>query len=236
MEGLQSWLKEVTAGSRKPGRPVVTVSYAQSLDGCLAVQRGQPFAISGPESRVMTHMLRAAHDAILVGVNTVFADDPQLNVRFFVGTDPRPVVLDSHLRLPLDCSLLQRSENLPWVAAVEPVAAARRAALEAKGARVLELPGDGKGRVSLPHLLAQLDSLGVRSLMVEGGAAVITSFLAQRLADLAIVTVAPVILGGTRAVEENLRINGTFPVLDAPRWCKMGEDLVVYGQFQERAV
>src|SRR5512142_1687762 len=94
------------------GRPLVTLSYAQSLDGCLTVERGRPTPLSGREALRLTHRLRAAHQGILVGVGTVLADDPQLNVRLVEGRSPRPLVLDTNLRLPLEAGLLQRSENL----------------------------------------------------------------------------------------------------------------------------
>ncbi|HRE30133.1 MAG TPA: dihydrofolate reductase family protein, partial [Anaerolineales bacterium] len=77
------------------------VSYAQSLDGCLAAAVGAPLALSGPEALRFTHQLRATHAAILVGIGTVLADDPQLTVRLVDGVHPQPVVLDSQLRLPL---------------------------------------------------------------------------------------------------------------------------------------
>ena len=96
------------------GRPVVTLSYAQSLDGSIAARRGFPLQISGTESAQLTHQLRAVHDAILVGIGTVLADDPHLTVRHAQGKDPQPVVLDSQLRFPLGAKLLR--ERSPWIA------------------------------------------------------------------------------------------------------------------------
>ncbi len=78
-------------------RPAITLSYAQSLDGSLTTRRGRPLALSGPESYQLTHHLRADHDAILVGIDTVLADDPRLTVRGVRGEAPQPVVLDSRL-------------------------------------------------------------------------------------------------------------------------------------------
>ena len=85
---------------RRHRRPFVTLSYAQSLDGSIATAAGQPLRISSPQSMIMTHALRAAHDAILVGINTVLADDPSLTVRLDEGNNPQPIVLDSQLRMP----------------------------------------------------------------------------------------------------------------------------------------
>ena len=91
----------------KSQRPSVTLTYAQSLDGSITTQRGKPTAISGKESLLLTHQLRATHDAILVGIGTILADNPRLNVRLAVGPHPQPVILDSQLRFPLDAKLLQ---------------------------------------------------------------------------------------------------------------------------------
>ncbi|MEZ4635790.1 MAG: dihydrofolate reductase family protein [Caldilineaceae bacterium] len=101
---------------QRTGRPLVTLSYAQSLDGSITAQPGQPFAISSAESLQWTHSLRAAHDAILVGIGAVLADDPSLTVRFAQGQNPQPVVVDSHLRLPTDAQLLRKHDTI-WLPA-----------------------------------------------------------------------------------------------------------------------
>jgi riboflavin-specific deaminase-like protein len=180
-------------------RPAVTLSYAQTLDGSIA-RPGRPLAISGPESTRMTHALRAAHDAILVGIGTVLVDDPRLTVRAAAGRNPQPVVLDSRLRIPPTANLFQHPDRRPWLAATDPDPA-RRSALEALGASVLVLPADESRRVHLGALLDQLGQRGLKTLMVEGGATVITEFLKQQLADHLVVTIAPCIAGGLRAVE-----------------------------------
>src|SRR5512133_2370683 len=99
-------LEELLSDAGREGRPLVTLSYAQSLDGSLAAQRGTPLALSGPQSMELTHRLRAAQDAILVGIGTVLSDNPRLTVRLVEGSQPQPVILDSHLRFPLNANLL----------------------------------------------------------------------------------------------------------------------------------
>jgi len=180
-------------------RPLVTLTYAQSLDGSIAAVPGRPLALSGPESTTFTHQLRAAHDAILVGIGTVLADNPRLTVRLASGPDPQPVVLDSHLRFPLDANLL-RHPRRPWIATTQRAAPERQAALEAAGARVIRFPADDCGRVHLSALLDALADAGIKTLMVEGGSAVVTSFVSARLVDRVALTLAPRLVGGLRAV------------------------------------
>ncbi|MBX2999335.1 MAG: GTP cyclohydrolase II [Caldilineaceae bacterium] len=219
---------------RRTGRPLVTLSYAQSLDGCLTAQPGEPFAISSPQSLAWTHTLRASHDAILVGIGTVLADDPSLTVRFAEGVDPQPVVVDSHLRLPLTTKLIARSSPL-WVATTDQSDPIRRQHLEAHGARVLTLPTVGTG-VDLAALLDQLGAEGVRSMMVEGGAEILTSFWRSGLAQQAIITIAPILLGGLHAVRAPLySANGVglhFPRLRRPQSFNAGEDIILWGEIE----
>ena len=216
--------------SRRAGRPRVTLSYAQSLDGSLGTAAGRPLALSGAPALRLTHQLRAAHDAILIGVGALLADDPLLTVRLVEGRDPQPVVLDSRLRFPLQARLLQARSMRPWIAALDGAAPERQAGLQAAGARLLTLPSDASGRVCLPALLDRLGELGIGSLMVEGGAQVIASFLEQRLADQALLTVAPLFVDGLRLAQ----FTG-FPRLPNPAYARLGDDLIVWGKLTSEA-
>ena len=183
-------------------RPTVTVSYAQTLDGRLATASGNSRWISSPESLLFAHKLRAEHDAILVGAGTACTDDPRLTVRLVPGDDPLRVIVDSVLRTPLSAAVLGNGAAKGTVLAVtERAPLERREGARALGATVLVLPQDASGRVDLNALLLELHEMGVRTLMVEGGAALITSFLCERLVDRLAVCVAPKILGrGIEAV------------------------------------
>src|SRR5690606_10285843 len=97
------------------GRPFVTLSYAQSLDGSIAIRSGEPLVLSGPESLCFTHHLRSIHDGILVGIGTVLSDDPQLTVRHCEGESPQPIVLDSQLRIPSTARLCCLPDKRCWV-------------------------------------------------------------------------------------------------------------------------
>jgi riboflavin-specific deaminase-like protein len=177
-------------------RPEITISYAQTLDGRLATRSGSSQWIGGPESLRFAHELRASHDAIMVGVGTVLADDPRLTVRLVAGRNPLRVVVDSALRTPITAATLRDgAARGTLLACVEGVDPARRAALEGLGATVLALPPGLGGGVDLAALMGALQQRGVASLMVEGGARIITALLRGRLADRLAVCVAPKILG-----------------------------------------
>lgn len=226
---LDSLQERAAAYARATAKPFVTLSYAQSLDGCLAVQQGQPLALSAPESMRMTHALRAAHDAILIGIGTALADDPSLTVRLVEGPHPQPVVVDSHLRLPVTARLLQTPRRA-WVATTEAAPPERQQALEAADVGVLRLPATETGQVDLAPLLQRLGEMGIRSLMVEGGPTVLTSFLAARLAHYAVVTVAPIFVGGFHAVTGLLQPSPVdFPRLDNPQLLPLGPDAILWG-------
>jgi 3,4-dihydroxy 2-butanone 4-phosphate synthase/GTP cyclohydrolase II len=177
----------------------------------------------------MTHGLRAAHAAILVGIGTVLADNPRLNVRLASGQDPQSVIVDSRLRFPPYANLLKNRRS-PWIATHEGADPERQQALEAAGARVLRLPGNN-GWVDLAGLLGRLGSMGINSLMVEGGAQIITSFLASRLVDQVVLTIAPLLVGGLRVVDRlghsSLR---RFPRLTNLSYQQLGDDLVLRGE------
>jgi diaminohydroxyphosphoribosylaminopyrimidine deaminase/5-amino-6-(5-phosphoribosylamino)uracil reductase len=183
-------------------RPTVTVSYAQTLDGRLAAANGSSRWISSPDSLRFAHKLRAEHDAVAVGAGTACNDDPRLTVRLAPGEDPLRVVVDSTLRTPLSAAVLADGAAKGTILAVTDRAPEERCEeAEALGATVLRLPADAVGRVDLRALLSELHSLGVRSVMVEGGAALITSLLCERLVDRLAVCIAPKILGrGIEAV------------------------------------
>ncbi len=182
-------------------RPVVTLSYAQTLDGRLATSTGSSQLISAPESLHFRHELRATQDAIMVGVGMGYKDDPRLTVRLATGRDPLRVV-DSTLRTPLTAAVLTEGAAPGTVLAVSDRApAAKRNEVCALGATVLCLPTNAAGRVDLVSLLAALHQQSVGSVLVEGGAGMITALLRARLVDRLVVCGAPKILGaGIEAV------------------------------------
>jgi riboflavin biosynthesis pyrimidine reductase len=152
---------------------------------------------------ILTHRLRAIHDAILVGIQTVLSDDPLLSVRLLPSrpppAQPQPAVLDSKLRFPMGARLLSREDRKPWIfhsRDLGPVASTGKAkagkgdALKAKGARLFRV-ARGPGGLDLYEVLRSLGAAGISSLMVEGGARVLRAFLIGGFADQVVVTVNP---------------------------------------------
>ena len=230
--------RELPASTSSTARPVVTVSYAQTLDGRLATSTGSSRWISGSESLCFAHALRAGHDAIMVGVGTVCRDDPRLTVRL-VGVpsgsrDPLRVVVDSTLRTPLTAAVLADGAAAGTVLAVTERAPAERCdAARALAATVLRLPGDAGGRVDLVALLAALHERGVGSVMVEGGARLITALLRARLVDRLAVCIAPKILGAGIEAIGDLGVSDLARalLLCDRRVTAYGADLVIVGRF-----
>jgi GTP cyclohydrolase II len=180
-------------------RPYVVLKYAQTLDGRTATANGDARWISGEPERRVSHAMRAACDAVMVGIGTVMRDDPRLTVRMVPGASPIRVILDSRLRVPPEAHILD-GDAVTIALTTARSNPARREALRQRRVRVEVVP-EGPDGVDLHEALARLAELGIRSLLVEGGARVITSLLRDRFADRVVVALAPMLLGkGTEAV------------------------------------
>jgi 3,4-dihydroxy 2-butanone 4-phosphate synthase/GTP cyclohydrolase II len=180
-------------------RPYVVLTYAQTLDGRIVTAVGDSPLLSSQEERCVFHALRASCDAVMVGVGTVLRDDPRLIVSLVPGTSPLRVVLDSTLRIPSTARMLG-GDPVTIVLTTERAAEHDRERLRATGAGIRVVPAAPDG-VDLPAALRVLRELGVRTLLVEGGARVITSLLGARLVDRLVVGTTPKIIGtGVEAV------------------------------------
>jgi 3,4-dihydroxy 2-butanone 4-phosphate synthase/GTP cyclohydrolase II len=180
-------------------RPYVVLKFAQTIDGRIATSTGDARWISGEAERRVSHALRAACDAVLVGIGTVLQDDPLLTVRLVAGASPQRVVLDSSLRIPPSAKVLG-GDAATAVVTTPGSSPARRSELQRSGVQLHVVPA-APGGVDLPAALLSLREVGTRALLVEGGAQVITSMLAAGVVDRLVVGVAPTIIGrGTEAV------------------------------------
>lgn len=176
-------------------RPRVTLKAAVSLDGRIATHTGESRWISGPESRTDAHLLRHGTDAILVGIGTVLADDPELTARLPNGSvQPLRVVLDSRLRTP-PASKVVNGAAPTVIFTTQSADPAATAALEASGAEVVYL-GE---RISVAAVLDRLAARNIQSLLVEGGATIHGAFLDAGLFDEIVLYVAPRLIGGIDA-------------------------------------
>lgn len=219
-------------------RPSVTIKFAQSLDGRIATSTGESRWISAPPSLRLAHKLRREHDAILVGIGTVLADDPQLTVRLIKGRDPLRVIIDSKLRIPLASRVLAGGAAARTLVAAAVTADTKRArAIQKLGAEVLRLPAARNGSgIDISLLLEELGRRGVASVLVEGGKGVITSLLAARAVDRMVVVIAPKIIGqGTEAIG-NLGISRLSDVItfSSVKVSRLGRDVIFDGRLKSR--
>lgn len=195
-------------------RPLVTVNAAMSLDGKIAARGGRTLRLSDDDDLRRVHALRAEHDAILVGIGTVLADDPALMIKRELhdgGRDPVRVVLDSHHRTPVTARVA--SGQPPTILyCTAPNATEPYAVTTMHGIDVVACPTDPAGRVDLQAALADLRARGVRSLMVEGGSRVIASFVTAGYVDRLSLFVSPVVVGegAPSLVAEEARGDGAW--------------------------
>ncbi|KAF7845840.1 hypothetical protein BT93_L0389 [Corymbia citriodora subsp. variegata] len=226
-------------------RPFVTLTYACSLDSMIALAPGARTTLSGPETKAMTHYLRLHHDAILIGAGTAAVDDPGLNCRYPGATlqdQPQPVIVDPNGRWDAKDKKASRlaaegSGKAPWVVARN--GASSQEALRQSGGDYLLVAGDAStSSMAWLEILQSLKRKGIRSVMIEGGAKVITALLAQpELVDAVIITIAPTFLGqGGVSVSpmpgtaNGQRTNAAW--LRQASWRQFGADAVLCGTLQ----
>src|SRR5256886_12139995 len=183
-------LNEFYVKHRLTGRPFVTAKFAMSLDGKIATRTGESRWISGEESRLHAHRLRHQHDAVLVGINTVITDNPELTTRLDgeAVRQPLRIVVDSQLRI-------RQSARVVGPNTVIATTRGGRVGL----AEVVKLPATGDGRVSLPDLMDELGRRNVISVLVEGGAEIHAAMLSEQLVDKVFAYVGPKLIGGREA-------------------------------------
>jgi len=186
------------------GRPFVTAKYAMSIDGKMATRSGDSKWISNDDSRNYSHNLRYAYDAIMVGVNTVLIDDPQLTARSGHGhggslkSQPIRIVVDDAGRTPLSANIFKNPGKTIVLLGRKAKESEKQAFREVADAELVEMPAEG-GLVDLPASLAYLAERGITSVMVEGGSMILGSMFDLGLVDKVLAFIAPMVIGGSGA-------------------------------------
>jgi diaminohydroxyphosphoribosylaminopyrimidine deaminase/5-amino-6-(5-phosphoribosylamino)uracil reductase len=216
------------------GRSHLSLKLAVSLDGRIASRTGDAKWISGEESRKRAHALRAANDAVMVGIGTVLADDPSLTVRLVSGSNPIRVVVDSQLRIPLSSEIVTTCNAVPTCVVTTPEASsAAESKLTELGVAVVRVPATAEGRCDMKHVLEALAKREVVSVLCEGGAELAGSLLAGRLPKDIHMFVAPMFLG-PRGKPMAVAWAGpegpdNAPHVDSPTWEQCGNDAYISG-------
>jgi len=228
---IRPWKKYITQGTA-----YLTLKLAMSLDGRIATRTGASRWITSPESRARGHRLRAVHDAVLVGVSTIVADDPQLTVREGPpARNPIRVVVDSALRIPLSSIVVATATEIPTCVLTTPTSSAKaEEALTERGVNVVRVTANSQGRCDMRDALRALAQREVVSVLCEGGAELAGSLLADQLAEELHLFIAPVLLGPRGrpcavdwAGPDDL---SAAPRLHRPRWDLSGTDAYLTGR------
>ena len=213
-------LNDVYFGYHRLGRPFITLKSAQTIDGRIATSSGDSKWITGKQARTFAHRLRSEADGVVVGMETVRSDNPQLTTRHVKGANPYRIVLTNSLNFPRNCHLINDNDDYLTIVAgptrqVEAFAKRRR-----KDKLIFwRLSSDRRGGVKIADLVARADEFGMRSLLVEGGSKVATSFWKAGLVDKYIAVIAPKLIGegvpavgdlGTKKLDEAIRFEDHY--------------------------
>lgn len=213
--------------SRERNRPLVTLKLAVSLDGRIGTHSGDSKWITSPVARMRAHLLRAQHDAVMVGSNTALQDDPDLTCRL-PGLPKRPavrIILDGRLRLSLTSKVVATAKQTPtWVITREDVDPARRQAFEDCGVEMIAVEPDEAGFPALAPAFAVLAERGLTRILVEGGGKLAASLIRADLVDRMIWFRAPSVIGGDGL--PGIAAFGIDTVAEAPRWQRVKVDIL----------
>ncbi len=215
--------------NRSMKRPFVTLSFAQSLDGCLSAGPNQQTIISHRESSILTHQIRSLHHGILVGINTIKIDNPKLNVRHIKGPSPRVIIIDPNMETPLDSKIFRFINKKPPIIIcdnktdIDKISAFRQQC----SAEVLVCNLSQENNLEDP--LNKLYDLGIKTLMVEGGGKTIFRFIQEKFVDYFVMTISPMFLGSEQSIRYSNFSNSINDFISKANYQKIGTDIVVFG-------
>lgn len=220
-----AFIKHVTTGM-----PFVTFKCAMTLDGKIATVTGDSRWISCEKSRRYAHTMRAARDAIMVGVDTIIADNPQLTVRHVKGRNPVRIIVDTRLRTPESVAVIEGSSANSTLIATTESSPTVHLRYTQRGASIIVCE-ELEGRVSMPDLLQKLGRMGIQSILLEGGSRLAGDMLKHSLIDEFVLFIAPKILGSDGfapfALHGITSIDNTFK-LSFDNVAKIGQDLIIH--------
>ena len=223
-------LNEVFFHFMETGLPFVTVKYAQTLDGRIATATGTSQWISSPASLRFAHQLRAEHDAILVGIGTVRRDNPTLTVRNVKGRNPLRIIMDSNLSITACANVMQNLSQTPtWIVTTKTDSDPRFQNLQSAGVGMITVTPDENNHADLKKLLPILAAKNISSVLVEGGAQIITSILKDNLVNRLVAVIAPKIIGkGIEAVGDlHIRDLKDAKILSVHKVIRKGADVII---------
>lgn len=226
---MESYAKHIVTGD-----PFITLKYAMSVDGKIATSSGKSKWISGEQSRKLVHRMRYVSGAVIVGIETVLADNPELTARNeneeILDMQPLRVVIDTNGRIPIDAKLV--TDGGSTLIACSEIDPAKRKTLESRGIGIEKIP-EHKNGIDLMFLIGVLRDKGIVSILVEGGSRIAGSMIDLRAIDKFVVFVAPIIIGGSNSLGP-ISGSGIDNVSDALQfnrsWFKKhGDDIVIIG-------
>ena len=211
----------------KTKKPFVLIKVAMSADGRIATKTGDSKYITSKEARTLVHQVRTEVDAVMVGVNTVIRDDPELTPRLYKGKDPLKIVVDSNLKIPKNCNLMKDPSRLV-VATTTKASKSDVQRLQDKGIRVIITKPD-KGMVDLKELIKELGKSEIINVMIEGGSELNSSAINAGLVDKIMIFTAPKLIGNGKGAIGNLGITKIAKAINLKNpVCRLvGKDLLI---------
>jgi len=220
---------------RSRGLPYFIAKWAMSADGKIATKTGDSKWISSEPSRRLVHRIRSRVDAVMIGIGTALKDNPELTCRLASGRNPARIVVDSRAQLSLKSNLVKTARKTRVIVAVTSRApAAKVKALEKQGCEILKCRSDKSGGVNLLALAKKLGNMEFTNVLVEGGASLFGSLFDRHLIDEVVVFIAPIVVGGNKAVPtvggEGVRLIKAAASLCNLTFKKLGNDMMMRGR------